>query len=391
MLTNKLVLTASVIFAITLGSCHSITALTSKKPNSSNSNTSALKHKDTSKIDQDTLIAQTSSTPKTRDKWLWPFASTSIWNMPIGSNAVYTSANIKKAYYFGADLELLYRLKASDPLRHVYNPGGFGPGQRCKGGTQSMNLSLPIPDNLIVPDATQEPYYTPNNVAAFLMPDGKTIEQLEPMARCEAGGIIYGWRHPWGGVDIHGDGIKGTHFGSGLSGLGGSIRLGELTNDQPIRHAVKILVWVKKYLYYSREIPGYRWPADRADVFAPTGYGGTNPKLVAGSLLAIPPDLTMASLKLKTPAGKKLFRALQNYGAYIVDDAGWDGHYFSVEQGVPEEFRTKYGYNFDGTNGDFYNDMMSLFQALHIVDNNGPKSIGGGGTPRAPLAPPIGN
>jgi len=28
---------------------------------------------------------------------------------------------------------------------------------------------------------------------------------------------------------------------------------------------------------------------------------------------------------------------------------------------------------------------------LHVVDNNGPSSIGGGGTPRAPVAPPIGN
>jgi len=43
-----------------------------------------------------------------------------------------------------------------------------------------------------------------------------------------------------------------------------------------------------------------------------------------------------ASLKLQTPAGKKLFQALQNYGAYV-DDAGWDTH-FCMEKGL-EEFR----------------------------------------------------
>jgi hypothetical protein len=335
------------------------------------------------------LIAQATTVPKTRDKWLWPFASTSIWNMPIGSGAVYTPANIQKASYAAADREYFYKVKASDPLRPVYSPGSWGPG-RCT-GTQSMGISLPIPDNLIVPDATSNPYSTPNNASAFLMPDGKTIEQFEPLTRCEAGGSVYGWRNPWGGVDIYGDGIKGGHFGSGLSSIGGSIRLGELLNNQPIRHALKVLIWAEKYLYYSAAVPGYRWPADRADSYAANKYHGTNPKLVQGALLAIPPSVTEASLNLQTPTGKKLFRALQNYGAYVVDDSAWDSHYFAVEKGVPEEFRATYGYDFEGTSGKFYEDFMKLFKALHIVDNNRPNSIGGGGTPRAPLAPPIGN
>jgi hypothetical protein len=332
------------------------------------------------------LIAQSTTAPRKRDKWLWPFTSTSIWNMPIGSGAVYIPANIQKADGIGADMEYFFKLKARDPLRPVYGPGNWAPG-RCT-GTQSMGVSLPIPDNLIIPDARIG--YTPNNASAFLMPDGKTIEQFEPLARCEQGGSVYGWRNPWGGVDIYGDGIKGTHFGSGLSAIGGSIRKGELINNQPIRHALKVLVWGEKYLYYSPTVPGYRWPATNADGSAANAYHGTNPKLVQGALLAIPPSVTEASLNLQTPVGKKLFRALQNYGAYIVDDAGWNVHYLAVEQGVPEEVKTTYGYDFT-TSGSFYEDMMKLFKALHIVDNNGPNSIGGGGTRRAPLAPPIGN
>jgi len=53
-----------------------------------------------------------------RDKWLC-LRIRSIWNMPIGSGAVYTPANIQPAHFAGADLEYFYKLKASDPLRPV--------------------------------------------------------------------------------------------------------------------------------------------------------------------------------------------------------------------------------------------------------------------------------
>ncbi|MBR8836676.1 MAG: hypothetical protein DSM106950_22335 [Stigonema ocellatum SAG 48.90 = DSM 106950] len=328
-----------------------------------------------------------SQTPK-RDKFLWPFSSTSPWNMPIGSGARYLKANIGKAGYAGADKEYFYKLKTGDPLRPVYGPGNWGQG-RCT-GTQSMGIALPIPDNLIIPDATQNPYSTPNNASAFLMNDGKTLVQLEPLARCQSGGSIYGWRYS-PEVDIYGEGIGGAHFGSGLSSIGGSIRKGELTNNQPIPHALKVNLWGEKYLYYSKEVPGHRWPADRADAKAANQYHGKNPALVQGTLLAIPNSVTAASLSLQTFAAKKLFDALQNYGAYVVDDAGWDAHYLAVEKGVTEEFHKTFGYNFEGGSGQFYEDFMKLFQALHIVDNNGPNSVGGGGQPRVALAPPIGN
>ncbi|MBC1266499.1 hypothetical protein GNF07_05375 [Trichormus variabilis FSR] len=336
-----------------------------------------------------TIFSTTSATNSqtvTRDPWLWPFSTTSIWNMPIGSDAKYIPANIQKAGWFGPDREYFYKLKASDPLRPVYSPGSWT--KRCA-GTNYMNISLPVPNSLIIPDATLTPYSTPNNASAFLMPDGKTLVQLEPLARCQKSGPIYGWRY-YPDLSLSGQGIGGAHFGSGLSSIGGSIRRGGLANDQPIRHAIKFVLWGKKYFYYSSSLPGYRWPADRADNAAATNYGGKNPALVQGTLLAIPPSVTESSLQLQTPVGKKLFRALQNYGAYVVDDAGWDGHYIAVEKGVPEEFKTKYGYSFEASSGTFYNDIMKLYQAVYIVDNNSPTSIGGGGaTRRAPLAPPL--
>jgi hypothetical protein len=308
--------------------------------------------------------------------------------MPIGSGALYTAANIQQAQHATGDEEYFYKLNSGDPLRPLYAPGNWGVG-RCTRTKQTkyQGISLPLPNNFIIPDATRTA--TPNNAAAFLMPDRKTLVQVNPLARCSPGGPVYGWRTP--DVSIYGNGLPGGHGGSGLSSIGGSIRRGELIGTKPIRHVLKVNLWARKYLYYSQSNPGYRWPADRADSYAAGNYGGTNPKLVMGTLLAIPPSVTKASLGLQTPAGQKLFQALQDYGAYVVEDTAWDAHAFCVEQGVFEEFRTTFGYDFEGTNGPFYDDYMKLFKVLHIVDNNGPRNIGGGGTRRAPLAPPIGN
>ncbi|WP_066378465.1 MULTISPECIES: hypothetical protein [unclassified Anabaena] len=333
-------------------------------------------------------LPATSSFPTTRDKFQWPFSSTSIWNMPLGSGARYIPAKIQKAGRILSDDEHFFQVNTADPKRPVYANGSWT--QRCS-GSNFLNFYLPIPDSLIVPDATLEPYSTPNNVSAFLMPDGQTLVQLSPLARCVQGGPIYGQRYS-PDVNIYGQGIGGAHFGSGLSSIGGSIRKGELTGSQPIRHTLKLLLWAKKYLYYSASVPGYRWPADRADSYAATTYGGTNPALVEGTLLAIPPFMSESTLQLKTPAAKKIFHALQDYGGYVVDDAAWDAHYIAMEKGVTDEFRQAYGYEFNTSTGVFYEDMMRIFQNLYIINNNGPNSIGGGGSRRrAPLAPPIGN
>jgi hypothetical protein len=322
--------------------------------------------------------------PQTRDPRMWPFARESIWNMPIGSAAVYVPADFGPAKYTLGDPDWFIVTRASDPWRPLFVPGAWGPG-RCTGQLQLGEI--PFPDDLIAPDATTNS--TPNNATAILLPDGRTLMQLEPLARCEVGGRVYGYRATE--VDLYGPGIYGGHFGSGLSSIGGTLRKGELLPESgPIRHALKINVWAAKYVYYADAVPGYRWPAITSDTGAndPTSmnrYGGSNPRVLMGSLLAIPPGVTETQLGLKTEVGRKLFHALQDYGAYIADNAGWDAHYFTIETGVDEECLRAYGVFFG--DGAMRADINQLFQALHIVDNNGPESIGGGGEPRVPLAP----
>ncbi|WP_319423433.1 hypothetical protein [Pleurocapsa sp. FMAR1] len=331
--------------------------------------------------------------PKTRKAWQWPFSSQSIWNLPLSSNAVYEPANIKSGLYTSAELELLYQVSENDPLIRLHAPGSWT--NRCDGvksptGNPVDKIYLRFPKNKLIPNVN--PPITPNNSVAILQPDGKTIVSIGSAARCKPGSSVHGWYA--GKENIYGTGITGSSGGSGLSTLGGTIRSEELTNGEPIRHALRINVWASKYLYYEAtdKKPGYRWPASNADSYAADKYGGRNPNFEMGSLLAIPPDVNPESLGLKTLPALKLFYALQNYGAYVADDTAWDVTAFSLQQGVPEEFEQTYGYQFETNqknNSQWFQEYYTLVKSLHLVTNNNPTSYEGETDRLAPLAPPF--
>ena len=116
-------------------------------------------------------------------------------------------------------------------------------------------------------------------------------------------------------------------------------------------------------------------------------YNGTNPWFTPGALLAVP---STVKLDLKTVPAKKILYALQNYGGYIVDDTAANRGIMCIEYGVNQQFQQKYGYSFNAGKGtDFYSDLLMVFKELKIVINNNQTSIGGGGEPIQPLAPPI--
>ena len=329
--------------------------------------------------------------PVQRDKHQWPFSSDSIWNMPIGSEADYIPANLESAYSVAPEINYYIVATDQDPLVNWYSLQNWGVG-RCELGGK-LQGRIPVSHDLIVPDATTNS--TPNNAAAFLQPDGRTLISINPLTRCQAGGPIFGYSGPKK-ENIYGQGITGGQGGSGLSSIGGTIRQGELLpTTAPIRHVLKLLIYAHKYLY--SQPPGYRWPAIRSDAYAfdvdsKSRYGGNNPNLVMGSLLAIPPHIKEKSLSLKTIPGKKIFHALQDYGGYIVDDTAWDSYGIAMTEDAESEFQRTYNYSF-GSNrknpSSLYKDINKIFKVLHIVNNNSLETIGGGGIARQPLAPPI--
>ncbi|MBC8139095.1 MAG: hypothetical protein H8F28_24745 [Fibrella sp.] len=306
--------------------------------------------------------------------------------MPIGSKAQYVPAKIPPAANVGLDDEYIIRLSGKLVERPLYAPDDWN--KRAVGTKHHAaphRQTVPLPDDLLFEDA--RPGNTPNNCVAFLLPDNRTVVNLAPFTRVEKGGPAYAW--DFGDTDLYGDGVRGSHGATRLSAIGGSIRRGELTNDAPIRHAIKVDIFAEKNLSYNDDgTRGYRWPAISADSYAATSYKAKNPEMEAGALLAIPPSVKASDLNLKTPVGRKLFATLQNYGAYIVDDAAWDCHYICAEIGVKDEVQTMYGYDMHMNTGVYKADINKLFAALAVVKNNGPKSIGGG-TPRQSLAPPL--
>ena len=328
------------------------------------------------------------SKSKHKPSWEKPFAKESIWNLPVGSKAVYEPINLEPGFETSADVELFYQVSQKDPLTRLYAPGDWH--HRCSGtksptGNPQDEIYIRFPSDLVIPDVNLP--YTPNNVASILQPDRETIVGIAPLARCKPGGPVYGWYS--GEENLYGMGMFGGHGGSHLSGIGGSIRLGELTDSEPISHTLKINVWGEKYLHYDEKdkTPGYRWPAKTTDSYAAKTYGGTNVNFKMGSFLAIPRNVTPESIEIKSVPALKLFYALQNYGAYVVDDSAWNVTAINIQKGVKSEFEQAYGYKLKTSdrNSPWFKEYYSLMGSLHVIANNGPSAVNGGGS-RVPPA-----
>jgi hypothetical protein len=314
----------------------------------------------------------------TRDPWVRPFASTSIWNMPAGSKAVLVPAQLPAAKEVLMDRVRILTAPAGTPLRSVVTPGSWT--NRCS-GTVDTGFKVPVDDQLVIEDATSE--HTPNNITSILQPDKKTVININGVARCTPGGPVFAYvPSPAARVsDLRGDGIVGSHGGSGLSGLGGAVRKGELSGDVPLVHALDILVWSKYLAWGGDKSQCFSWPATHCDSYASASrYTGTVPQLKMGALLVLDPSLAPADVSVSTREGLRIFAALQDYGGYVTDDSAWDAHYISMvsEEADAIDWRP-----------ELTSEVNRMFQALSVVSNNGPTSIGGGGEPRKPLLGPL--
>lgn len=342
-------------------------------------------------------IGKVTATAPCRDPRKWPFLSTSIWNTPIGSGAVFHDPNVFRASfplpdYFFSDDDYFIVTSSTDPPTEWFNQGWWGdPDEHHCNIVGNFIRNISFPYNFTVRG------FDNNNAAAILLPDNHSIINTQPLYRCYPSAPMFGilFDDQVGKDDIvFSNGTYGAHGGTGLSSIGGTIRLGELLPDAPpIQHALKLQL--NAHTYYYNQRPGYVWPAlfCDSDAFNPNSsgcYGGNDSYVSPGALLAIPSNMTVT---LTTVPAKKILFALQNYGGYLVDDTFANRGTLNTEHGVTDEFQVAYGYSFDsrpGSAGDaWYKDMVTLFQSLRVVINNGNTTIGGGGTPLQPPAPPL--
>jgi hypothetical protein len=206
-------------------------------------------------------------------------------------------------------------------------------------------------------------YAKNNDPSAILLGDDDTISSNQQFSRCTASGSIgtgflrdtpvlsgYSGYASFSPSIKTGDGRFGPHGGSGLSALGGSLRLFDLQHGV-IAHCLKLdfprgVLWgnsgaIPPANYsvgecyptgtngYSNTAIGYVWPAYNVDGGTPA-YIGTNNKLKMGSLLQIPSNVSLSSLGpligytagFETTLGLMLATCAQDYGFYPCDTTG---------------------------------------------------------------------
>ena len=376
-----------------------------------------------------------------RDARRQPFLAQSIWNTPVGASARLADVGLG-GFSTGQfhDDENFVVPRGTDTV-DIINQGWWGPTPApARGECPTANASNTYchcvvfgsksGTQLSIPRGWTTGSQAGNNGATFMLNETHAV-QMQPTYRCAPGSPVLAeweqWRlsPPKGPRDryatsLWGSGSYGAHGGSGLSSLGGQIRKGELNETAPdIQHALSFELFAHKWYYCapSQRAKGsgpssnrstcFRWPALTADSYAVTKghelvYGGTNPHLQPGTLLAVPRHAAAAiAAKLKTVVGKRILRALVTFGAYIVDDAA--GTYLGAfgktninyEQGVADEVAENYdglilGASPHTQGGLLFNDLTLVFRAMQAVVNNGPgDSIGGGGEPMVPHPPPL--
>jgi hypothetical protein len=358
----------------------------------------------------------TATTSTTRDIYKWPFSKYSIWNMPVGTGAQLVDANIAdptdRLLYSDGDVIVL---DPNAPQRQVQAVTGdlFWDknvdqlSYRCNpnGGTLGTVL---IPNGFV----TTREGATPNAAGALLRPDKMSILDTQPFSACSNGAYTSAY---WNDViQLNSDGAYGSHGGSGLSALGGTIRNHELAANYPrdgIKHALKMVLYENDNLNcdpvpYSLDENCARWPARVADGYAhpnscpsaQSQYCGSNSHLKPGSLLILEDAFNIETLS--SEIGKRIAWTLKNYGAYVVDAAGWKATVLQLEMGPSgvgkDIFQQQWGMSFEGSMNDrssnpWLSDYYKMLKSLKIVTNNGPNSIGGGGTPKQSFAPPFAN
>ncbi len=302
----------------------------------------------------------------TRDAAYWPFSSSSPWNTSLGANANYQKI-ISPGFSSngGANLNCrhwsypVFVASETDPERNFY-----------------WRDSGELIARMRLPDAARADVKADGSLIIINETHDADVEMWQAKRRPNGdfeGSVTV--KHNLRGTGFYQD-YQGTRAG-GMSALGGLIRRDELIHRN-IPHALAVAVQGSAM---NRNAPGgrpYVWPASHADGATGDDYGTTG-NLYMGSLLAIPPDADLKSLKL-SGQGMAIAKALQDYGAYVVDMGDANIIYY-VEQAASDVLATSAA------------ELGKLTPLLRVVPNNAPFAIGGGGEPRrvATPAPPLPN
>lgn len=287
-----------------------------------------------------------------RSAWLHPFSSTSAWNTAIGSRAAFESRTGTRTASFLTAKPVINRAQWSVATRLAT---AADPLVTLTAVRNKATYRIRIPADTVATGGL-------DRHVTVVQPDGVTAYDLYKISRVSA----TQWRAEFVVVvDLRSPGTAAGVRASGQPGFAGLIRRHEVA-ARHIPHAVAIAV------PGSVLRRGPVWPATREDGDAARSYTGRVPM---GALFAIPPGVDVEAMRL-SPEGRALARALQRYGAYVVDRSDMASLYceLSCDGAATERMKA---------------DFRALFGQLRAVTNNGARSVGGGGTPRVAAPAPL--
>lgn len=308
-----------------------------------------------------------------------PFASNSIWNIPIHSGVKYTTssdtrtsmmASLSGTMNYGPDWNLaIWQAKSTSPLVEIKAPRSTYPTWPTTGARHRVPADgvVPGPDG----DGTYNVEY--DGWVTIISPDGSSAIDLYKAKWITVGVTLqaaYAYQYPLN-LDGGTDSTVGTPAGNGLKAsnwpyMGGIIRKWEMASTAPpaerIRHAITISI------PNSALKSGYVWPSRGQDANGTTAYYGTIPM---GTCFALPPSFNIETASL-TEHGKALAYSLQNYGAWIGDRSGNASIYTEMNTGSALGDPYKVAWN-------------ALRPKLVAVDGRTATYPGGTGTPRVPF------
>lgn len=333
------------------------------------------------------------SFPTVRSPTEWPFTWSSIWNMPIGSDARLVPSGVKDFASIGIE-ENIVILQPTAPSISVYaNTASPASKENLCGAVRVPRRELFVASIPFSFSTSDEGPGGPDNAAVFMAKDGRTVLQAGPFARCADGTATAVKVAPIDDL-VSGSGERGPRGMAQTSALGGTLRVDDLRPDRVIRHALQIEL-NGRFLHAPAKGAASRWPATAIDPTTAGKFNGANTALQVGSLLTLP--ASFRADKLKSEPARIIAQALRDYGAYVVDGDPKADVAFSTEWGpagrTADQFQADYGFAFASSSAkctkdcDWRQDLRSVLQGIAVVDDNGPTTVGGGGARRVPCAP----
>jgi hypothetical protein len=300
----------------------------------------------------------------TRDVALWPFQSHSPWNTPLAKTATFAGRDTSCTRDLTDPTQTVYLstrtwshavfiAKPTDPWAVV----SYDPAYKSRTG---YIATIRIPTN-----ATPSPPPADQGGDSRMYIIDPTHHYVDEMWRATKNpdGSWRTWYFKRNDLSSSGIGQGGTRPYRG-SGIGGLIRVGELTHG--IHHALAIAAPTAKFMPDA-----WVWPAIATNATPAQAFGS----LKMGQLAAIPSQIDVTKLGL-SPQGLVLAYAMQDYGVYLVETSENYGYYGDTP--VYQEL--------DNTAVN-HHDLPLLHDLLECVTNNTADTVGGG-MPSAPRMAP---